>query len=407
MGWDLLLLVGLLIGVLTGQARAAAAPPTQVHRQGAGPRQAAYLGAHSMLYLNTPFSAMKVMFAQAAAMGASFIRLDVELSAVFPKPSHGLAGTAGHLLAGTGRHPPRALRDGPPPANWTEVNQYMSLARRYHLHVLADLLSTPGYLADCPSHTRRSQQGRCPPRDPEQWGRDAGEVAAHTRGVINSFEIINEPDGPNFRGTPQQYAAVLSASYRAIHAANPAAQVVLGGLRHIGSQGRRWMDAVLATRRADALHSFDVANIHVRVPPAQAGGVVCGWRIYFEQKGFRGPLWVTETGYPANPAQQKDPGYQDGPPAQARWLAEVIPSMLRAGAAKVFVTERDWGGGPFATEGVLNTATRLRSHPWFIRRPSFYTVWWQVEEGWLTMMSRFMRSPFGRTASQTIAGAGC
>lgn len=44
------------------------------------------------------------------------------------------------------------------------------------------------------------------------WGRDAGMIAAHTRVIIDHFEIINEPDGRwAFLGSPQQYARVLHA----------------------------------------------------------------------------------------------------------------------------------------------------------------------------------------------------
>jgi hypothetical protein len=167
------------------------------------------------------------------------------------------------------------------------------------------------------------------------------------------------------------------------------------------------MNRMLATRGADALRRFDVANIHVRVAPAQAGPVVCGWKSYFGAKGFTGPLWVTETGYPADRAEQTDSGYQNGPPAQVRWLTNVIPAMLRAGAGQVFVTERDWGRGRFASEGVLHTPLQLGSNPWFTRRPSFYAVGAQADEGWGTMMNDYLRSSFGRTASQTAGSGGC
>jgi hypothetical protein len=71
------------------------------------------------------------------------------------------------------------------------------------------------------------------------------------------------------------------------------------------------MDTMIATRDADAIHKFDIANIHVRTPTSQAGPTVAGWR-HLAAKGFRGPLWVTESGYPADPAFQTEPGYPDG-----------------------------------------------------------------------------------------------
>jgi hypothetical protein len=192
--------------------------------------------------------------------------------------------------------------------------------------------------------------------------------------VINDFEIINEPDGSwAFLGTPHQYAQVLSASYDAIHRINTNAQVALGGL--MNSASHAWMDTMLATPGADAIDKFDIANIHVRTPnPADTGPVVRSWRRYFATNGFHGALWVTETGYPADPAWQTQQGYQGGPNAQARWMTTAIGHMLNAGAAIVFITERDAMTGRYASEGVLQSSDPLTANPAYARRPSFYAV---------------------------------
>jgi hypothetical protein len=178
---------------------------------------------------------------EAAALGASTIRVDIALANVF-------------------------VNQGGPP-DWTGVDQYMLLARRYHLRVLADLLATPWYLAAWPAGTPFLMTSRCAALDPAGWGHDAGMIAAHTRGAIDTFEIINEPDGAwAFLGTPAQYAQILSASYQAIHGAHPGAQVALGGIMNPTS--RAWTEAMLATPGADAVRKFDIANIHVRTAAA-------------------------------------------------------------------------------------------------------------------------------------------
>ena len=142
------------------------------------------------------------------------------------------------------------------------------------------------------------------------------------------------------------------------------------------------MNAVLATPGEDAGQKFDIANVHIRTPAAQAGQAVCRWRRYFDRKHLTRPLWVTETGYPADPAQQTDPSYQGGAVAQARYLADALPVMLGAGAAMVFVTERDWGTGRYASEGVLDTSDPLTASPIYTRRPSFYVTQKLAEGGW-------------------------
>src|SRR4051794_36453369 len=307
------------------------------------------IGMHSMLFLDHPYSAKAAMFKEAAAVGASEIRLDIAVASVFPDPG------------------------GAP--DWTGVDQYMGLARRYHLRVLADLLATPWYLADCPAGTPFTASYLCAPSDPVAWAHRIAAIAAHTRGVIDHFEIVNEPDGAwAFLGSPQQYAGMLAAAHSAIHDADPAARVVLGGLMDIGETGEQWMDAMLASLGTDAIHDFDIANVHVRGHAADTRHVVARWRRYFTRHGFGGPLWVTEAGYSADPSYQNDPAYQGGADAQARYLTAAVPAMIRAGAAKVFITERDAMSGPFASEGILDTSDPLTADPHYTRRPSFAAV---------------------------------
>src|SRR6202012_4291671 len=61
----------------------------------------------------------------------------------------------------------------------------------------------------------------------------------------------------------------------------------------------------------------------------------------------------TEHGYPSDPAYQYDPGYTGGESSQAAYLEASLPTLIDAGAAAVFVTERDNLSGAFASEGVL------------------------------------------------------
>src|SRR5881275_2882025 len=73
------------------------------------------LGAHSMLQVSSPPQFMQAMFAEAAAMHASSIRLDVQPSLVFTSPSL--------------------------PPDFTGLDEIMVLSQQYHLRVVADLLS--------------------------------------------------------------------------------------------------------------------------------------------------------------------------------------------------------------------------------------------------------------------------
>ena len=285
-----------------------------------------------MLYLPTPYGAKRVMFQEAAALGVSEIRLDLEVSAVFPEA-------------------------GQPP-DWAGVDEVMQLSEQYQLAVLANLTAMPAWESSC------GGDYRCPSNDPLVWGSQVEQIVAHTRGVIDNFEAWNEPDGAwSWRGTAQQYGQMLAVDYAAVHRVNPRARVVLGGIMDPTSTA--WLDEALGV--ADA--RFDVANIHVRMPLDQITSTVRRWAHRFAE-----PLWITEMGYPADPAYQTYPGFQGGAQSQAAYLREAIPAMLAAGARKVFVTERDEGTGRFASEGVLHTQDPLPADPHPVPRPSFFAV---------------------------------
>ena len=151
---------------------------------------------------------------------------------------------------------------------------------------------------------------------------------------------------------------MLSKSYDAIHAANPQARVLNGGL--MSARPDRWITSMFRTPGADAAHKFDIANVHIREfgDEGRLASDAQAWKAYFASYGFKGPMWVTEHGYPSNPAYQSDPAYHGRSPAdgltrQSRYLQASLPALVKAGAAKVFVTERDNLGGAFASEGVL------------------------------------------------------
>jgi hypothetical protein len=301
-----------------------------------------------MLYSSAPYIFKQAMFSQAAALGVSEIRVDVDLSAIFP--------SAGQ-------------------ADWSSLDDYLRLARAYRLQVLANITATPAWLASCPPGAPPEASYRCGTDDAARYGALAGQVVAHSGGTIGDWEIVNEPDAPrSFLGSPAQYARMLSASYDAIHQADPQARVLIGG---IGSgSSKAWLDRVFATPGANAIHKFDVANVHLRTPLAALAPGIHGWIEYFASKGFHGPLWVTEHGYPSDPAYQTDPSYRSGAQAQADYLTASIPALLRAGAAKVFVTERDNGSGGDASEGLLggNVADPPSASPMPVRRPAFFAV---------------------------------
>ncbi len=281
----------------------------------ASPAQAAPVSAHAMVHTCcTPTPMKEQAFREAKALGSDYIRVDVELSGIF------------------------ATADAEP--DWTGLDEVMELSRKHDLRVLGILLAPP---ADA---------------DEQQFGTLAGEVAEHAKGTIDHWEILNEPDGKwAFDGTPEQYARMLSASYDAIEASAPGATVVLGGLMRPHEPG--WLERVFATPGADALHKFDVANVHLRGPVDAVVRRYGEFKAWLAAHGFEGPLWVTEHGYAADPAFQVDRAYAGGEAAQAAYLTQTLVGLGEAGAPEVFVTLRDNPelGPQYVSEGLVGRAS--------------------------------------------------
>jgi hypothetical protein len=287
-----------------------------------------HYGMHSMLYLTSPPAFKEAMFAAAAAAGVGSIRVDVEIQGIV-----------------LGRHGAR---------DWSGLDQYMALSREYGVQIEAVLLGTPSWASSCPPSISELQidLGDCPPADRRQWAEWAGEIATHTRGTIDTFELINEPDGRwTYLGSSRQYGEQLTAAARAIRGADPQARIAIGGMMNPFESDRRWFDQVMSV--PGAARSFDVANIHIRTRLASIAKQIGQWRTAFASHGFHGPMWVTETGYPSDRRHQYERGYQHGQRSQAAFLAQALPRMFDSGVSRVYVTERDNLGGAFASEGLL------------------------------------------------------
>ena len=273
------------------------------------------LGAHSMLYLDSPAVQQEALFRAAHEAGVRSIRLDFTMGAVF-----------GFLAE----------------PDFTAVDHVNALARRYHLQVDAVLTGLPFWLADCPPGTAFMDLSKCPPRlDAEaEWARMVTAVVRRSP-AVHFWELGNEPDVPGgrfFIGSPAAYARMAAVTARAVRAARRSAAVVLGGTSRLD---RGFLRAVLHDAHDPLVGEIDVASVHLR-------GGLTGLRRQaracvecFRHEGVRGPLFVTETGYASRSEHQRDPGLVGGERDQARWIARGPRELIAGGAARVFVTLRD------------------------------------------------------------------
>ena len=273
------LVLGALVALCAVSPVALAAPPWRPDRP---------LASHAMLYLDAPYSFKQSMFKQSADLGASSIRVDLALSAVF-------------------------AADGS--AHWEPVDEVMALARAYRLRPVGIVLATPWFISACPA---QAQSHKCPPSDLEAWKRMVSEMAAHTRGVIDTFEILNEPDGRwAFAGTAADYATLLRAGHDAVLAANPRARVAIAATMSLRS--RAWLELVLGAAGPHPEGLYDIANIHVRASLRALPAIMPAWRAFFAAtmpptSRCGSPSSVTRPTPPTSTTAHTDPAPPPKPP---------------------------------------------------------------------------------------------
>jgi polysaccharide biosynthesis protein PslG len=123
---------------------------------------------------------------------------------------------------------------------------------------------------------------------------------------VDTFEIWNEPDSPNFWSPapdPARYADLYVAARDAILAADPAGRVLIGGLSNPGA----FLPALLGAA-PDLRGHIDGVGVHPYAPtPGDVIATIARARATLAALGLASvPLYVTEFGWPTLPAHSQD-----------------------------------------------------------------------------------------------------
>jgi polysaccharide biosynthesis protein PslG len=160
-----------------------------------------------------------------------------------------------------------------------------------------------------------------PPEDVHSYANAAYRMANHFQGRVAAWEVWNEPNLPSFwTGTPEDYAALLTAAYPRIKEADPSAKVVGGALGY--------NDAVYASRLYEAGIEgyFDVFSTHAYMSPSDLppdatqtltergsfANVASVREVMLENGDGAKPIWFTEHGWSAHANLGTEPSWKLG-----------------------------------------------------------------------------------------------
>ena len=165
-----------------------------------------------------------------------------------------------------------------------------------------------------------------PPGDYEAWHRFVYEIVSALRDYPNvlSYEIYNEQNAQFWwDGSIEEYQRTLRLGAFAIRAANPNAQILMGGLVF---PDHDWLRSMLESGHA---RHYDITPFHAYPETWTDNDVVvenylnAGYRAFVHDNATLGeaePIWINEMGFAATPGKSEV--------EQANWWARAVSTFL-------------------------------------------------------------------------------
>ena len=242
------------------------------------------------------------------------------------------------------------MQPDPDTTDFSRTDAMVGAAARERLHILAVVLSAPGWAAE------RPVAFNSPPRDPATYARFLRTLIGRygprgsfwsanpdvPRRPIRAWQVWNEPDHTVYwRSQPfvRGYVRLLRAAHHAIKQADRHATVVMAGF---ATNYPDW-PVIRRLYRAGARNSYDVLAIHpyTRQVSNVVRLVVNARRALRKLHDGRRPLWATEVTWPASAGYLGDPyGFAVDARTQARNIRALLPRLAarrrELGLAHVF-----------------------------------------------------------------------
>ena len=274
--------------------------------------------------------------------------------------------------------------------NWKEVSGAVSSQTRTRpgLHVMVTLRAKSQW-AGRRTTGKVSEKATVPPRDLDAYYDFVYGMATRGAGTVSCWQIENEMEGQSWwHGTSEDYLALLRTAHQAVRAADPSAQVALGGFtsqsstvatfasrgaseaeiaRELGSdkgraapgvasrlrRNQEFMDDVLKHGQA----YFDVVDLHLYHRYETIPMRVEWLRGKMKEYGYEKPIWATEVGGPDPLVAPHDES------VQAQEVIKRVSLALASGVDKVFwlgLTEMANQGDRFHRMGLTAVGGRLK-----------------------------------------------
>ncbi|HMJ66606.1 MAG TPA: hypothetical protein VK615_14780 [Candidatus Binatia bacterium] len=237
--------------------------------------------------------------------------------------------------------------------DWAPYDRLVDQCHKYGLLIFGNLAYEPVF------HDPRTPAGV------HAYAALARAAATRYVGKVDYWQIWNEPNGGFWKGTPEQYAALLAASGKAIHEANPKAKVL--GL-NMAFCDVLWAEKILKLVPYDC---FDVACFHPYRPPNAPEDTFDWWELdHYVKRWHKGEL---------------TPEYPLVKMTYLEQAGELVKVMEKFGKPKpLWVTEICWNTHihPYGTSEFRQADLLVRFYLLSIASGAVEKVfWWTLKDG--------------------------
>jgi len=237
--------------------------------------------------------------------------------------------------------------------DWSKPDGFVGAAAARGMSLMPTVMYAPRWAARYPG------VDQSPPAGTANFARFVGEVVKRygpdgtfwsrspyvPKRPVRHWQIWNEPPltdhwwrkGPWLPGEAKRFGALLRASYRAVHRADPGAKVVLPGMTN-----RAWDELTDLYRHAGIRGYFDIAAVHMFPGKwRNVAVIVKRFRAALDRRGDRKkPIWVTEMTWPSAKGRATVPPWADTPYYRNFVTTEKGTAARLAGAYRLLAERR-------------------------------------------------------------------
>jgi len=237
--------------------------------------------------------------------------------------------------------------------DWQAYDRLVEACRKHGILLFGNLAYGPKF------HDPRTPEGAA------AYAAFAAAAAGHFRGKVDHWQIWNEPNGGFWKGSPAEYAAILAAAGKAIHAANPRAKVL--GL-NMAFCDVLWAEKILKAVPNDC---FDVACFHPYRPPSAPEDRFDWWELDQYVKSWH--------------RHDLDPSYPLVRMTFLQQTEELVKVMEKFGPAKpLWISEICWNTNihPYGSSELRQADMLVRFYVLAIASGRIEKVfWWTLRDG--------------------------